>query len=354
MKLKNVFQLALLATVLLFTAPSCVKEGPMGPAGAAGTNGTNGTNGTDGTVSCLACHQGDSGKKMTQKKAEFYMSEHSLGAIAVSYAGGRIGCSQCHSSEGFIQYATLGVANTAVNKPSAWECSTCHGIHSTFQANDYALRLIAPVKSNVDAAYSFDFKNNSNLCVNCHQARTPEPNKATPGIATFKITSIHYGPHHGPQGNVVAGVGFAEIAGSLAYPAPGSSKHFTPACTGCHMATTTNNQGGHTLIPSLAACNTCHGVTEKDYNHGGKQTAILDKLNLLRDKLIALKVVSATPNAIDPKITDYYPIVGTFPMLQAQAVYNYFGLKEDRSEGVHNPVYVNALLTNTLEALNKN
>ena len=348
MKLRNLIQLALLATVVMFTVPSCVKEGPMG---AAGTNGTNGNDGKDGTVSCLACH---SGTNMEKKKAEFAMSEHSVGAIAVAYAGGRIGCSQCHSSQGFVQYATMGVANTAISNPSAWECATCHGIHSTFQAADYALRLVGPVKSNVDAAYSFDFKNSSNLCVNCHQARTAEPNKVTPGVATFKITSIHYGPHHGPQGNVVAGVGFAEILGSVAYPAPGSSKHFTPACTGCHMAESTSpTMGGHSLIPSLDACNKCHNVTEKDYNHGGKQTDIAAKLVLLRDKLVALKVVSATPNAIDPKITDYYPIVGTFPMLQAQAVYNYFGLNEDKSEGVHNPVYVNALLTNTLEALNK-
>lgn len=346
MKFTNFIQLALLGSVIMFTVPSCVKEGPMGPAGA---DGTNGTNGTDGTASCLACH---SGTNMEQKKAEFYSSEHSLGAVAVESEGGNVGCGRCHSSEAFIEYATLGAVQGTILKPSAWECSTCHGIHSTFQATDYALRLVAPVKSNIDPAYNFDFKNNSNLCSNCHQSRTAEPNKAKPGT-TFKITSVHYGPHHGPQGNVVAGVGFAEIPGSTPYPAPGSSKHFTPACTGCHMATTTNAQGGHSLIPSLAACNTCHSASEKDYNHGGVQTDVAAKLVLLRDKLVALNVVSATPNATDPTKTDYAPIVATIPMVQAQAIYNYFGLMDDRSEGVHNPVYVRALLNNTLEALNK-
>lgn len=347
MKLRNLFQLALLATVIMFTSPSCVKEGPMG---ASGTDGTNGTDGKDGTASCLACH---SGTNIEKKKAEFYMSEHSLGAIAVDYAGGRVGCSQCHSSEGFIQYATLGVANTVVNKPSAWECSTCHGIHQTFQSTDYALRLAGPVKSNADATYNFDFKNSSNLCVNCHQTRIPEPNKEKPGT-DFQIKSTHYGPHHGPQGNVVAGVGFAELPGSIAYPTPGTSKHFTPSCTGCHMASSTNTkEGGHSLVPSLDACNTCHGVAEKDYNHNGNQTDILTKLNLLRDKLVALGVVTATPDVTNSELIIYAPKVGKIPMLQAQAVYNYFGMAEDRSEGVHNPVYVNALLVNTLEALNK-
>lgn len=325
----------------------------MGPAGADGTNGANGADGKDGSVTCLACH---SGTTMDQKKAEFAMSEHSVGAVAVAYAGGRQACARCHSSQGFIQYATLGSVVGDIANPSAWECATCHGIHSTFEAKDFALRLGASaVISNVDATYKFDFKNNSNLCVNCHQTRTPEPNVATPGATTFKITSTHYGPHYGAQGNILAGVGLAEIPGSVAYPAPGSNKHFEKACIGCHMDTfsPTAKQGGHSLIPSLAACNTCHGGTPiTDYNYGGVQTDVLAKLDQLRDKLVSLGVVTATPDAVDPTIITYAPKVGTFPMVQVQAYYNWEGIEMDRSEGVHNPKYVKALLTNTLEALN--
>ncbi|MHB8871967.1 MAG: hypothetical protein ACYC5G_05945 [Candidatus Doudnabacteria bacterium] len=331
----------------MFLAASCVKEGPMGPAGADGTNGTNGVDGDAGTVTCLACHSGD---KIDQKKAEFAMSEHSVGAVAVAYAGGRQACARCHSSQGFIEYATLGAVAGDISNPSAWECATCHGLHKTFEATDFALRLgSAPVASNIDASYSFDFKNNSNLCVNCHQARTAEPNIATPGAATFKIASPFYGPHHGPQGNVVAGVGFAEIPGTVTYPAPGSSKHFAAgACTACHMADFTNKQGGHSLIPSVAACNKCHNATDAEYDHGGVQTDVLAKLDQLRDKLVELGVVA------HDTVADTYTVkVGTYPMVQAQAFYNWIGLEEDRSEGVHNPVYVRALLLNTLEALNK-
>jgi hypothetical protein len=288
---------------------------------------------------------------MEQKKAEFYLSEHSLGAVAVESEGGTTGCARCHSSEGFIEYATLGAVANTILKPSAWECATCHGIHSTFQATDYALRLVAPVKSNISATYMFDFKNNSNLCVNCHQARTAEPNIAKPGT-TFTV-SVRIGPHHGPQGNLVAGVGFAEIPGSIAYPAPGSAKHFTPACVGCHMAPKGVAQGGHTLIPNLVACNTCHGVTEKDYNHGGVQTDVTAKLVQLRDKLVSMGLIVATADPVTAGAFTYAPKAGSVPMVQAQALYNYFGLMDDRSEGVHNPVYIRALLNNTLEALNK-
>lgn len=348
MELRNFSRLLMSAFVVMSIASSCVKEGPMGPAGADGTNGTNGADGKDGSVTCLACH---AGTNMDQKKAEFYLSEHSLGAVAVEEEGGNPSCSRCHSSEGFIEYATLGAAGT-INKPSAWECATCHGIHSSFEAKDYALRLAGPVKSNQDATYMFDFKNNSNLCVNCHQARTAEPNKAKPGD-TFAV-SVRIGPHHGPQGNLVAGVGFAEIAGSVAYPAAGSSKHFEKSCTGCHMAPFTAKQGGHSLVPSLASCNECHGGTPiTDYNYGGVQTNVTAKLVQLRDKLVSMGLITATPSATDPTVINYAPKAGTVPMVQAQALYNYFGLMDDRSEGVHNPKYINALLTNTLEALNK-
>lgn len=337
------------AFVVMSIASSCVKEGPMGPAGADGTNGTNGADGKDGSVTCLACH---SGTNMAQKKAEFAMSEHSVGAIAVDYAGGRAACAQCHSHEGFVQYATFGSVAGDITNPSAWECATCHGIHSTFEATDYALRLKAPVVAAANKNVTLDLKGNSNLCVNCHQARTAEPNTATPG-ETFKITSVHYGPHHGPQGNVVAGVGFAEIPGSVAYPVVGSNKHITAmdqakgACVGCHMAPFKNKQGGHSYIPSLAACNTCHGAEITDYNYGGVQSDVQAKLDQLRDKLVALGVVEwlEADQAYEPK-------VGTFPMIQAQAYYNWIGITEDRSLGAHNPKYVKALLTNTLEALN--
>jgi len=346
MKLRNFSRLLLFAFVIMCIAPSCVKEGPQGLAGTNGTNGTNGQDGAAGTVTCLACHAGTS---MDQKKSEFYMSEHSLGAVAVESEGGNPSCDRCHSSEGFIEYATLGAAGT-VNKPSAWECSTCHGLHKTFEAGDYALRFDAkPVVSNQDATYSFDFKNNSNLCVNCHQARTAEPNKAKPGT-TFAV-STRIGPHHGPQGNIVAGVGFAEIPGTVAYPAPGSSTHVVGACTGCHMAPFTKNQGGHSLIPSLAACNTCHKATDTNYDHNGVQTEIAADLVQLRDLLVAKGLVKATPDAIDPTIITYSAISKTFPMVQAQAAYNYFGLMDDRSEGVHNPPYVRALLLNSIAAL---
>jgi hypothetical protein len=347
MELRNYSRLLLFACVVACIASSCVKEGPAGPAG---TNGTNGTNGADGQITCLNCHAGTT---MDQKKAEFAMSEHAVGAVAVAYAGGNASCARCHSSQGFIEFATLGSVAGTITNPSAWECATCHGIHSTFEATDYALRQPDPTKvlaaiANGPMDLSSATDKNSNFCANCHQSRTAEPNVVTPGAATVKLNA-HFGPHHGPQANVVYGNGFAEIPGSVSYPAKGSSKHLAQAsCVGCHMATFSSGQGGHSLIPSLDACNKCHNATDKSYDHDGIQTDTQAKLDQLRDKLVQLGVIIH-----DTVANTYAPAVITVPMVQAQAAFNYFGLTDDRSEGVHNPPYVRALLMNTIEALNK-
>ena len=82
------------------------------------------------------------------------------------------------------------------------------------------------------------------------------------------------------------------------------------------------------------------------FDHNGFQTETQEKLDQLRDVLVDLGVVEYV--AEDEA---YEPIVGTYPMVQAQAYFNWIGLVEDRSLGAHNPRYVEALLDNTLEAL---
>ena len=342
MKYKSLLKLLTLGFSFVFIFASCTKEGPMGPAGADGTNGSDGRDGVDGNVTCLVCH---SSTTIEQKQAEFSMSEHALGAVAVAYAGGRASCAPCHSHEQFVETMTLGGVAGDITNPSPWECSTCHGIHKTFEGKDFALRTTEPITL-ADGTTTADLGGSANLCATCHQARTAEPGTTNPGEATFRISSTHWGPHHGPQANLVYGSGFAEIEGSVAYPEAGSSYHMDPSCTGCHMADFTNKQGGHSFIPALSACVECHDAEMADYNYGGTQTAVEEMLVELRDELISLGVMGG--NDVD----GYHVIApATYSMVEAQAYFNYIGIEEDRSMGVHNPKYIKALLLNTIEAL---
>jgi cytochrome c2 len=220
-------------------------------------------------------------------------------------------------------------------------------LHKSFEGKDYALRLNAPVVSGADKVTVLDMKGNSNLCAVCHQTRTAEPNKTNPG-ENFRITNSYYGPHYGTQANILAGVGLAEIPGEVAYPAANSAKHLTMnggSCVGCHMAPFSKKSGGHSFNPNLDACNKCHNATNTDFNYGGVQTEVESQLVVLRDKLILLGVVEGDDEH------GYHPVVGTYPMIQAQAYFNWIGLAEDRSLGAHNPKYVKALLQNTIKAL---
>jgi hypothetical protein len=66
----------------------------------------------------------------------------------------------------------------------------------------------------------------------------------------------------------------------------------------------------------------------------------------LRDKLIELGIAEGNEEE------GYHPVVATHPTILARAYFNWIGLEEDRSLGVHNPKYVKALLRNTLDAVN--
>ncbi len=361
---KNVLFVILMTILALFLF-NC--EGPAGEDGTDGADGSNGTagvngvDGVDGNVTCLVCH---SDENLAMKQHEFAASQHSSGDIAVSYAGARggaRGCYPCHSHEQFVAF-TEGLPFENIASPSPWKCSTCHGLHQTFEAQDYALRVTEAVAIFDGSNFALkgnnylDVQGNSNLCATCHQSRRAEPNVTDPG-ATFDITSTHYGPHHGPQANVLAGVGFAEIAGSIAYPVAGSADHIAASCTGCHMY-----EGDHSFNPSLDACNVCHATA--DFNYGGVADEMADLLEELRDLLIAKDVIELGTEELyelneETGVIElvvhtegYHPVVGEHPMVLAQAFFNWVGLAEDRSLGAHNPKYYKALLKNSIDAVN--
>jgi hypothetical protein len=327
----------LLTLLLLVPAIALIGcEGDEGPAGPAGPEGPAGPQGPAGDITnCTSCHAADAFDAIL---AEYSYSGHAGGA-SVDYAGGRSYCGPCHSHEQFVQYVDLGGTDATINNPSAIGCTTCHEVHESFvPEQDYALRADDPIMMIWDETVELDIGDSSNLCSNCHQSRRAEPNVSDPGD-TFEITSVHYGPHHGPQANVWGGVGFAEIAGDAAYDS-GTGAH---SCTVCHMSEYDGGEGGHTWHIDMDFCLGCHDQQFVDDITGPVET----KLNTLRDRLLALGVIEE--DAEEPGV--YHPVLGTYPMAQAQAFFNWIGLAEDRSLGLHNPGYVEALLDNSIAAI---
>jgi hypothetical protein len=112
------------------------------------------------------------------------------------------------------------------------------------------------------------------------------------------------------------------------------------------MGEYSNGTGGHTWMPNVANCNNvgCHSTS--DFNVDGIQTTTQAQLDTLRDLLVDAGVVEYVEAD-----AAYEPVVGTYPMDQARAFFNWIGLSEDRSLGVHNQKYASALLTNSIEAM---
>ena len=386
-KFFQLFTLAICAVTLAFVTGCEGPEGPQGPAGAAGATGPagpagpqgdDGTPGVAGNVTCLECHSADTPQSTLE---EFHRSAHAAGAIAVDYAGGRASCAQCHSHEGYLEFARTGDVAADITNPSAWECKTCHNIHTTFEQADYAFRLGDPVTllaggSVVDGA-------NNNTCINCHQSRrgyedydnatedkTYDRKFTGDDIAAYTnaavgpngtivldgdtlrvtfdvpfathayISSTHAGPHHGPQGNIWAGTGGVN-ATDVIYSA------HADGCVKCHMGP----ESGHSFIPKDANCTVtdCHG-SSKQTALDAFEDRILD-VGMALDALHAVHFDSEYYDEEGTAFGSFHPMYASLTRDQFKAWWNFQIVLEDRSKSAHNPTYMEALLSEAETAL---
>jgi len=326
-----------LLVVTGFLFASC--EGPMGPKGE------------DANQSCTLCHNKDA--VIENIRAQWEESTHATGGNA-AYAN-RSGCVQCHTSQGFLEYVSEGsAADISVPlSPMQINCYTCHNIHDTYTDEDWA--LTKPGAQVLDVKYAgadvtWD-KGNSNQCAFCHQSRLVSPAPVAGG-ADFQITNTRIGPHHGPNTNLILGKTPFELTGT-AYPTtnPHSS---ASGCLTCHMSTPYGYQaGGHnmgiwydshgTMTMLKTGCTSCHtDATALNTKITTLTNDVTGKLSQLEAKLIAAGIYNASTGLAK---------TGTFKANAVLAYLNYNTIKEDRSNGIHNPGYIKTLLDNSIAAM---
>jgi hypothetical protein len=228
------------------------------------------------------------------------------------------------------------------------DCRACHQIHSSYTAADWALEGTDPVPLYAFDDVTFD-GGDGNLCANCHQPRrqiaAPDPND------NIRVTSSHWGPHHGPQSAVMLGVGGA---GDVIGHPDAHAMLVRDTCVTCHIGANDN----HTFLAVEESCVTCH--TDADgFDIGGVQTEVNALIEQLRDLLLDKGLLAAEAEeevvvgyegdeevpVIEKTVVGYHPVVGTYPTAQAAALWNYIMIAiEDGSSGVHNAGYIKALL----------
>jgi len=353
-----------ISVVLLMTVTGC--EGPEGPAGVdgiAGVDGVDGVDGADGNLTCISCHNSD---VQQENRFAYNSSQHASGSISLDYAGGRASCARCHGHEGFVEFMTTGSVADNIGNPTQITCQTCHSLHTTFDSLNYALRTDgAPVDYLLDDS-SYDVGEGTNLCATCHQPRRGYSDYDDESHAdSAMVTSTHAGPHHGPQSAVLSGMAGDDRLGSVDITALGAGTHESVGCNGCHMHKGDDLEvGGHTFWPNVDKCGTCHaGASDFDIN--SYITDLDVKIATLQAHLVAASgqgiervdgvwsvIADSTVHGILHLDSDgaAHPAVGQFERDVFSAFWNYMVATEDKSHGVHNPNYVEALIDNALEA----
>ena len=345
---KKLFVVAAILIVATFALASCA--GPAGPEGPAGAQGPAGPQGPAGEapkaadLTCTQCHNDTS--VLVGKVYAWEESRHSPKGVAWIEEKGRQACTTCHSGASFaatiaagMNWQTYGTAkDVVVPDVTPQDCRTCHVIHTTYTADDFALRTVAPVAL-VVSGQTFD-KGMGNLCVNCHQARRymadfPAKDAAGAVIAGKFDVTARFNPHVSPQADMLLGVG----GGGAVTGSPAAHYNMTTdSCVTCHLGDSAN----HTFKAEVSACVACH-ADAKDTDINGKVTEMQGKYDALKAALIAAKQLDDKGAAIATKGVDE---AAAFPLW----VYGY--ITEDGSMGVHNPKYASALLDAALAALN--
>jgi len=277
---------------------------------------------------CMACHNDTT--LITGKHFAMEETLHGSGTAA-AYAGGRGSCTACHSGASFSAMVAAGQKPnefTDVIDVTRQDCRACHQVHTGYTEADWALETTAPVNLYAFGELMFD-GGKGNLCANCHQPRrqiaAADPND------NIRVTSTHWGPHHGPQSAMLLGTGGAgDVAGVPSF----HYRLVRDTCVACHIGP----DMVHTFEAVSSVCDECH-TPEDDLDIA--MASVQAKITVLHDMLEAKGLYH-----------DGHPVVGTYPAAEASALWNYILIEiEDGSSGAHNSPYTNALLDASIAAL---
>jgi hypothetical protein len=291
---------------------------------------------------CAQCHDSLSHHPKT---AEWNRSGH---AVAPRQTGAS--CVRCHTAEGFARY-TAGL--TAVSTGyEAITCAACHDPHDA--SKPHQLRNVGPITLMDNTTITSG--GSGMICMNCHMSRR---NAST--YVENTSGSSQFGPHYGPQTDMLMGVNAITYGKEIASSAHRESVE--NSCVACHMQSLSSgpaytHAGGHTFklswdggttnttaddVKVVGACVSCHGniasfdLKRQDYDGNGLVEGVQTEVKGLLAKLALLLPPVGTPKAS-------ISIAAGWTKQQLRAGYNYRFVTDDGSFGVHNTAYAVGLL----------
>jgi len=311
---------------------------------------------------CGQCHNGPHHPTFDEWQA----SAHS-GVIA--FAAGRAACAKCHNGLEAPRYLDdpLNYVNPASDptESAPHACAVCHDPHGN--DNPGNLRNASVTDVVLPNAILIESAGAGRLCMSCHNGRRTEENVADQIV---NGSSRGIGPHHSVQGDMLAGVNAYEaIAPDFTFA---TSRHILveDACVTCHthphegdpelgIATFT----GHTFLPTVQACQPCHGelddftgvLAKDDFDGDGVVEGVQEEVRSLLATLEQAIIDASTTAEARAALEENFEANNGNPALttpeQRAASYNWAFVAFDGSSGVHNATYSIQLLQKSIEFL---
>jgi hypothetical protein len=286
--------------------------------------------------------------------------------------GTRTSCAPCHSGTGHVQWIKEGrpvnefglpAAITDVPETTKHTCATCHDPHDA--TNEHQLRFENTQLGDGTPISMGEYGTGAN-CMQCHRSRR----NAVDYTSDIGNASSHYGPHHGPQADLLIGANAPDYGIEFK-----SSPHKVAAentCNDCHMAGehldpngNVNLVGGHSWNMNDAegndhveACAPCHGNigdSFKDKKYYVNGNADLDGNGTAEGLQIEVHgLMERLALLLPPVGENEVVIVGDSTNLTLEimrAGYVYIWVEEDRSFGIHNPRFTYELLVAAIEEM---
>jgi hypothetical protein len=200
-------------------------------------------------------------------------------------------------------------------------------------------------------------------CMWCHRSRVDVTKYLIP--AGNVITSVHWGPHEGPQADLFTGAGGYQYAGQIYGQATHEQKL---SCVDCHMVNAADNGNvpDHSFNPQLSACKGCH-ATATTFDVNGFESQIQSALTQIETWLNRQGLLTRAQAApytaltvsllgdgnwnLDQPVPGGALEGGLLTQDQAGALYNYILVARGGAFGVHNPKYIAELLFDSYFAL---
>ncbi len=298
---------------------------------------------------CAQCHASEPYHVIG---VEWANSLHSM-ATRTPTGESRASCVRCHSALGFTDSAAGLPQNQQRTAYEAITCAACHDPHGDAN-NPYMLRKVNAVTL-MDGITTITNGGLGQLCINCHMSRQ----NAVTYVETAAGSS-HFGPHYGPQADMLHGVNAVTYGKEIPSSAHGTA--VKDSCVACHLqkvpasASYFGSVGGHTFLNQsdggtpddksddvalVGLCSACHGDIDSfdfkraDFDGDGIVQGVQTEVKNLEDQLARLLPPLGEPTVV---------ITAAYTKQQLRAAFNYNFVHYDGSRGAHNLSYAVGLL----------